>query len=608
MAEESPKPENQSAGLAPRAAADGAAAARMAKKPVSAGGRFLALRGALSPREALQPEAAPPPPERKKRPRLDAISGFLTFLLVLGGVLAFGAVYAVHRLHDPGPLAAEKVVLIAQGSDVPDIIEKLQAEGVIDSPITLNLALFAEQARSKLKAGEYLFKQNVALREVIDILVQGRSILHAVTIPEGLTSEQIVERLRENEVLVGDVIETPKEGFLLPETYKFQRGSSRDQILQIMARRQKQLLDEIWKRRAPDLPLRSPYELTTLASIVEKETGKADERPRIAGVFINRLRKHMRLQSDPTIVYGLVGGKGTLGRPIMRSEIDKPTPYNTYAIDGLPPGPIDNPGRAALEAVANPSRTQELYFVADGTGGHVFADSLEQHNRNVTRWRQIEHDAKDKLEEPDTPEAPPTPGKDKHSELPQLFANLQSIEEFSARAGAADIRLSVKPNAETIARLSPVMPGAAAPTPRNFADLPPNFGGDMPRIAEFEEAQITPATRAEADLDGPVGEDSPQGFAASYPVPSKLQADMRARAARYGAGEGAEGGRLAAMDEAGQNDPADANGAAMAYTQPAANGRPRILDASEGTALDPLKDKSWDLNSAKNVPQNIGSK
>ena len=186
---------------------------------------------------------------------------------------------------------------------------------MIDSPFLFTLTLFLEGARSKLKAGEYLFKQNASLQDVIDTIVSGKAILHSLTIPEGLTSQQIVERLRESDLLAGDIREIPREGALLPETYKFQRGDSRDKLLQKMAHDQKALLDEIWRRRATDLPLSSPYELVTLASIVEKETGKADERPRVAAVFINRLRKHMRLQSDPTIVYGLVGGQGPLGRP-----------------------------------------------------------------------------------------------------------------------------------------------------------------------------------------------------------------------------------------------------------------------------------------------------
>ncbi len=196
----------------------------------------------------------------------------------------------------------------------------------------------------------------------------------------------------------------------MPETYKFARGETRQALLTVMAKAQAKAVDEIWKKRAPDLPIKSPGELVTLASVVEKETGKVEERPRVAGVFVNRLQKHMKLQSDPTIVYGLVFGKGTLGHPITRAELDQATPYNTYNIEGLPPGPICNPGKAALEAVANPSRTKDLYFVADGTGGHAFAETLDQHQKNVAHWRQIEKDAKDRLA-PDA--APPgAPGRD----------------------------------------------------------------------------------------------------------------------------------------------------------------------------------------------------
>ncbi len=183
----------------------------------------------------------------------------------------------------------------------------------------------------------------------------------------------------------------------MPDTYYFERGDTRLSILSRMAKAQAKAVEEIWKTRSPDLPLKSPWEMVTLASIVEKETGKTDERPRVAGVFINRLDKHMRLGSDPTIVYGLVLGKGTLGRSITKADLNQPTPYNTYIIDGLPPGPICNPGKAALEAVAKPARSKDLYFVADGTGGHAFSETLDQHNKNVARWRQIEKDVKDKL-------------------------------------------------------------------------------------------------------------------------------------------------------------------------------------------------------------------
>ncbi len=208
--------------------------------------------------------------------------------------------------------------------------------------------------------------------------------------PKGLTSEQIVARLLESKSLTGQIKEIPREGSLLPETYKYTRGATRAQIIERMQHDQKTLLAEVWEHRSPDLPLKTPEELVTLASIVEKETGRPDERSRVAAVFVNRLKNKMRLQSDPTIIYGLTGGKGALGRPILKSEIEQPTPYNTYVINGLPPGPIANPGKASLEATANPARTKDLYFVADGTGHHVFSETYDQHQKNVAKLRAFE--------------------------------------------------------------------------------------------------------------------------------------------------------------------------------------------------------------------------
>ena len=211
-------------------------------------------------------------------------------------------------------------------------------------------SVFALKASSDLKPGEYQFQKHASLRDVIGTIVEGKVVQHAVTIPEGLTSEQIVARLSDNDIFAGTIREMPREGTLLPETYKFPRGTTREQVIQRMQQAQKRVLAEIWERRNPDMPVKTPEQLVTLASIVEKETGRADERSRVAAVFVNRLRQRMKLQSDPTIIYGLVGGKGTLGRPIKRSEIEQPSPYNTYVIEGLPPGPIANPGRASLEA------------------------------------------------------------------------------------------------------------------------------------------------------------------------------------------------------------------------------------------------------------------
>ena len=355
-----------------------------------------------SPSEAIKPTAAPAPPERPERRRgglLATVSGLLT-LAVVAAIAAMIALTLFNRqTQEAGPLSADKVVVIPTRSGTSEIAEVLQREGVVAHPSLFELAARLN-GRGPLKHGEYVFKAHASIADTIETLTNGRQIQHAITFPEGLTSEQIVNRLNENDVLSGDVGEIPPEGALLPDTYKFERGATRQQIVNLMRTKQREVLNQIWMRRNAEIPVRTPAEMVTLASIVEKETGRADERPRVAGVFINRLQKRMRLQSDPTIVYGLVGGRGTLGRGIQRSEIERATPYNTYVIEGLPPGPIANPGRAALEAVANPSRTKDLYFVADGTGGHAFADSLEGHQRNVTRWRQVER-ARQQSQAPD---------------------------------------------------------------------------------------------------------------------------------------------------------------------------------------------------------------
>jgi len=350
-----------------------------------------------SPRQVLQPEAAPPPPpprSRKARHPLVVVANFFLMVVVLvvvgvGGVLYYG----MQKYQRPGPLTEMTSVLVPRGADLVSISEQLYRNNVIDSPLIFTTAVRLQKSAASLKAGEYLFQPGVSMRDVLDDLTSGRSVLHAITFPEGLTSQQIVDKLNADEVLAGEIAEVPPEGALMPDTYKFTRGATRQQIIDQMRRAQERAVNEAWARREPGLPIDTPEELVTLASIVEKETGRADERPRVARVFLNRLEKGMRLQSDPTIIYGLFGGAGKpADRPIYRSDLDKPTPYNTYQIDGLPPTPIANPGRAALEAVASPSRTNELYFVADGTGGHVFSSTLADHNRNVERWRKIKSD------------------------------------------------------------------------------------------------------------------------------------------------------------------------------------------------------------------------
>src|SRR5437764_4706760 len=357
-----------------------------------------------SPRAALEPEQVPPPPRRSERARNPfVVVGNAIITLLLVGMIGAGAAYYYGRqkLEAPGPLQEDKVVNIPARAGMADIADVLQREGVIDNNRWAFIgAVLAMKARSELKPGEYSFQKSASLRDVIGTIVEGKVVQHSVTIPEGLTSEQIVARLSDNDIFAGSVREVPREGTLLPETYKFPRGTTRDQVIQRMQQAQKRALAEIWERRSPDVPLKSPDQLVTLASIVEKETGKPDERSRVAAVFVNRLRQKIKLQSDPTIIYGLVGGKGTLGRPIKRSEITQPSPYNTYVVDGLPPGPISNPGRASLEATANPARTRDLYFVTDGTGGHSFTETYDQHQKNVAKLRTMEKQIQNDTVEP----------------------------------------------------------------------------------------------------------------------------------------------------------------------------------------------------------------
>jgi UPF0755 protein len=357
-----------------------------------------------SPRAALEPEQVPPPPKRSERARNPFVvvgNAVITIILVLMIGVGGGYYYGKQKIEAPGPLQEDKIVNIPARAGMTDIADILQREGVIDNNRWAFIgSVFALKARSELKPGEYLFQKNASLRDVIGTMVEGKVVQHAVTIPEGLTSEQIVSRLSDNDIFSGSVREMPREGTLLPETYKFPRGTTRDQVVARMQQAQKRALAEIWERRSPDLPIKTPEQLVTLASIVEKETGKPDERSRVAAVFVNRLRQKIKLQSDPTIIYGLVGGKGTLGRPIKRSEIQQPSPYNTYVVDGLPPGPIANPGRASLEAAANPARTRDLFFVADGTGGHAFSDTYDQHQKNVARLRAMEKQIQNDTVEP----------------------------------------------------------------------------------------------------------------------------------------------------------------------------------------------------------------
>jgi UPF0755 protein len=297
-------------------------------------------------------DPAPPPARPPRKPRrmgLSSLSGLLTFVLLGALATVGGLVWLMKEARSPGPLTEDKVVMIIREDDAAGIADQLERAGVIDSAMWFNLLTVLDGNRGALKRGEYAFKAGMTMNDIENELIAHRVIRYKITIPEGLTSEQVVDRLHEDTVLTGDIREPPREGSLMPDTYYFERGDTRVSILSRMAKIQAKTVEDVWKARSPDLPIKSPWEMVTLASIVEKETGKTEERPRVAGVFINRLDKHMRLDSDPTIVYGLALGKGTLGRSITRADLNQSTPYNTYIIDGLPPGPICNPGKAALD-------------------------------------------------------------------------------------------------------------------------------------------------------------------------------------------------------------------------------------------------------------------
>jgi UPF0755 protein len=545
------------------------------------------------PKGAPSPAQRSPKPRRQRNSSLSMLSAFLSFVLIGAVIGLVGFAAALVEIRKAGPLEQDKVVVLEREDDGGPISDQLERAGVIDSASLFAALTLLDGSHGALKRGEYAFKAGISMREIEQELSAHKVVRHKFTVPEGLTSDQIVQRLRDDDALVGEVKEPPREGSLYPDTYFFERGDTRQGVLARMAKAQTKEVDEIWKNRAPDLPIKSPGELVTLASIVEKETGKADERPRVAGVFVNRLQKHMKLQSDPTIVYGLVFGKGTLGHSITKAELDQPTPYNTYNIEGLPPGPICNPGKAALEAVANPARSKELFFVADGTGGHAFSETIDQHLKNVARWRQIEKDAKDRLA-PDA--APPAVRGDLSPFDPETFGALapvppRAIADPKAAAapkagasGASEAGLAAKLTryADSARKRDALLGAGGALSPekiggKSIEDIGAVVTGvnDEPTYVQFGGDDSGPAAT------GPVG---------SVPLSPAALADQRAREAKYGDGASPET-RLAGAE------PAPPPGSTLAPGV-----RPRAFDASEGTRLDPLKNKTYDLSYGKTIP------
>ena len=304
----------------------------------------------------------------------------------LAVVLAItGWLYVHGQLDTPGPARDERTVVLPQGLSAFDIADALEEAGVIDDPFVAGL--WIEDKQHALKAGEYVFEALVTPRDVMERLVAGKTVVHRLTVVEGMTSAEVVSALNAAPGLEGEIMAVPEEGTLLPETYHYALGDSRAVLIERMQRAMARLVDELWSARNLSAGLDEAYEAVVLASVVEKETALIDEMPVIAGVFLNRLRQGMRLQADPTVIYAITGGERPLGRALRRADLWVESPYNTYRQKGLPPGPIANPGRAALAAVLNPAETDALYFVADGSGGHAFAKTLDEHNRNVASWR-----------------------------------------------------------------------------------------------------------------------------------------------------------------------------------------------------------------------------
>ena len=340
-----------------------------------------------------------PKPVRRSRLAKSQLVIFLNLCLSVALVVMLGAAalayWGIGRFETRGPLSAQATYVVPRNSTTSTIASGLEREGIISDASIFEYGVRywtqINQPGASLKAGEYAFAPGASMQDVLEKLIEGKSIMHSVTIPEGWTTEKIYERVAADETLTGDMPALAPEGTLRPDTYLFQRGTTRSEVVQRMRTAQDKLVAQIWNDRQPDLPVKDVGQFLTLASIVERETGVDGERPHVASVFVNRLEKGMRLQSDPTFLYGVYGGAGKPSdTPVRQSDIDSDTPYNTYKIRGLPPGPIANPGKAALEAVANPLDTSDLYFVADGTGGHVFSSTLAEHNRNVQTYRTLQ--------------------------------------------------------------------------------------------------------------------------------------------------------------------------------------------------------------------------
>lgn len=321
----------------------------------------------------------------------------LTFTMTLLLLLGVGAgVWCLNEYRKPGPLAETRFIVIERGSGLAGITAKLEREGIITQGLLFKIAARTKKLHTQLKAGEYEITPHMSMADILHKMASGDVYDRKLTFREGLTSWQVVQILNRATELSGDLLtEIPEEGSLLPETYHYMKTDKREKLIEQMQSAMRKVREELWEKRTDNLPVKTIEEAIVLASIVEKETGIPEERRKVAGVFINRLRRGMPMQSDPTAIYALTMGKiqedglGPLGRRLLRKDLEIDSPYNTYKYPGLPPAPIANPGKESIAAVLNPETHNYIYFVADGTGGHVFAETLAEHEANVAKWRKI---------------------------------------------------------------------------------------------------------------------------------------------------------------------------------------------------------------------------
>ena len=440
--------------------------------------------------------------QKKAKPRngfVELINALLT-LLVLGLLVGGGLfLYGAHSFYAAGPIKADTTFTVQHGANLSAVADQLETQDLIDNRYVFQIGGWFNKKQGALKAGQFKLTANASMADVLKELTEGKPVLTGITIPEGFTIAQVVDKLKQDDQLTGEITATPPEGSILPDTYNFDPGAPRQTVLDRMQQAMTTKVAEIWAGHDSSLPISTPDQLVTLASIVEKETGIDTERGKVAAVFVNRLKKHMRLQSDPTIIYGITKGLAPLGRPLKRSEVEAATPYNTYQIDGLPPTPIANPGLDALKATANPAKTSDIYFVAASTNpsdGHLFASTYAAHTKNVAKLRVLEKSAANA------------------AALAEADAEKDSLEAAQAAAsGDTSATDATAPDAST-----------ATPTPGGDTTATPATADQPPALPDASGTS-TDATTVDQTATTPAPSDQSTGASSDAPIP--MPADAR---------------------------------------------------------------------------------